>query len=225
MTASIISRIAAVTHTHTHEAAHILTLTDANFTDTLNSHPIMFVDFYAPWCGVCKKFSPRWKEIAKTYASRNSVIKFASIDADSNRNVAVQYEINSYPTLVLFYYGDRYLYEEAHEESQLEEFIERITESPAPVTDIPVQQVWISDKLALYVTDHIDRDILDAFEQASRVVRFLKFYIAKPSKELSATLKDKDGSIFLTKRRGAEVLPYKGEITGKTLIEFFGAYK
>lgn len=203
----------------------VLTLTDDNFEEALNNHPIMFVDFYAPWCGVCKKFRPRWKEIAKTYAKKNSKIKFASINAEDNRKTAFRYEITAYPTLLLFFNGDRYYYEQAHEENLLEEFIDRITENPTPYSEDIIKTIYTTDKIALYVAEDPDPEITKLFQQTSRIIRFLPFYLATPSEGLAEALHNKKSQIFLTKRKGAEVIPYHGEMNIEDLVGFFSAYR
>lgn len=61
----------------------------------LNSKGIVFVDFYADWCGPCKMLSP----IMDTIANTNVVYK---INVDEEESLAREYGIMSIPCVILF---------------------------------------------------------------------------------------------------------------------------
>lgn len=65
----------------------------------------VFVEFYAPWCGHCKKLAPIWGELADAFASDDSV-KIAKIDATSN-NLPKNLVVRGYPTLIFFPANDK----------------------------------------------------------------------------------------------------------------------
>jgi len=53
------------------------------------------IDFYADWCGPCKKVEPILKELAKEYQGK---VLFYKIDTDRERDLKNYFEINSIPT-------------------------------------------------------------------------------------------------------------------------------
>lgn len=61
------------------------------------------VDFWAPWCGPCKMVEPIIEELAEDY---DGTVKFAKVNTDDARDVAVKYGIMSIPTLKVFKGGD-----------------------------------------------------------------------------------------------------------------------
>jgi len=74
-------------------------VTDATFTNVIQSHPIVVVDCWAPWCGPCFMIAPIIEELAGDYAGK---IVFGKLNVDENRRVAMQHQIMSIPTLLVF---------------------------------------------------------------------------------------------------------------------------
>jgi thioredoxin 1 len=77
-------------------------LTDETFTVNVQNHSLVVVDCWAPWCGPCNMVSPIVEEMAQDYAGR---ILFGKLNVDENQRVAMQYEIMSIPTLLVFKEG------------------------------------------------------------------------------------------------------------------------
>ncbi|MCP0887630.1 thioredoxin [Ligilactobacillus sp. WILCCON 0076] len=63
------------------------------------SKGLVLVDFWADWCNPCKMMNPVLDELEKKYHGQ---IKFAKVDVEKNRDVALKYDVMSIPTLLLF---------------------------------------------------------------------------------------------------------------------------
>ncbi len=84
-------------------AANIVTLSDSNFDqEVLKSATPVVVDFWAEWCGPCKMIAPMLEELAGEYAGK---VKIGKVNTDHAQQLAVQYRINSIPTLLFFKAG------------------------------------------------------------------------------------------------------------------------
>lgn len=69
------------------------------FEKVLNDNDLVFVDFFATWCGPCKMFSPIVEQLAQKYENKVTVLK---VDIDENSEIAEKYSIQSVPTSILF---------------------------------------------------------------------------------------------------------------------------
>ncbi|KYQ91306.1 protein disulfide isomerase [Tieghemostelium lacteum] len=82
---------------------NVVNLTPENFDSVVDGAKTVFVKFYAPWCGHCKKLAPDYEIIADTFSSSKSVV-IAKVDCDVETNKALcsKYDVSGYPTLKIF---------------------------------------------------------------------------------------------------------------------------
>ncbi|MFC5730881.1 MULTISPECIES: thioredoxin [Nocardioides] len=73
-------------------------LNAANFESTVNSSDIVFVDFWASWCGPCRMFAPVYEKAAAAHSD----IVFGKVDTEAERELASAAQITSIPTLMAF---------------------------------------------------------------------------------------------------------------------------
>jgi len=84
----------------------LYTLVGRNFESEVNDPTKdYFVEFYAPWCGHCKKLAPIWEELAETFEGVEHV-KIGKIDATAN-NIPKNINVRGYPTLIFFPANDK----------------------------------------------------------------------------------------------------------------------
>ncbi len=79
-----------------------IVLSDSNFYSELSRHPLMVVDFWAPWCGPCRMVGPIIEELARDYAGK---ITFGKLNVDDSPITANQFQVQSIPTILIFKNG------------------------------------------------------------------------------------------------------------------------
>ena len=80
---------------------NVQTLTDANF-DTATRDGVVLVDFWAEWCGPCKRIAPIVDELATEYHGR---VVFGKLNVDDNPAVTGKFQIRGIPTLLVLKNG------------------------------------------------------------------------------------------------------------------------
>ncbi|KAL1188626.1 Protein disulfide-isomerase 5-2 [Cardamine amara subsp. amara] len=83
----------------------VLELTDSNFDSAISTFDCIFVDFYAPWCGHCKRLNPELDAAAPILAKLKQPIVIAKLNADKYSRLARKLEIDAFPTLMLYNHG------------------------------------------------------------------------------------------------------------------------
>ncbi|MGB3562623.1 MAG: thioredoxin [Thermoanaerobaculia bacterium] len=102
----------------------ILNISSDNFeTEVLGADVPVLVDFWAAWCGPCRMVAPVLEELAEQMHGK---VRIAKVNVDENQDIAVQFQVSSIPTFILFKNGeaaDRML--GAMPKGAFEQFIDR----------------------------------------------------------------------------------------------------
>ena len=84
-------------------AGTVSEVTDDNFqAEVLESETPVLVDFWAPWCGPCRMVAPVVEEIAQ---EKGDALKVVKLNIDENQQTAMNYNVMSIPTLMVFKHG------------------------------------------------------------------------------------------------------------------------
>lgn len=74
-------------------------LNESNFDSFMEQNKIALVDCWAPWCGPCRRMGPIIEEVAAEMAGKAGIAK---LNTDENQAIAVRFDINAIPTLLVF---------------------------------------------------------------------------------------------------------------------------
>ena len=81
----------------------VLTVDEHSFAPMLQKHPALVIDFWAEWCGPCRRVAPIVEELAQEFTGN---VTFAKCDTDRNQRLAMKFGISAIPCLILFSHGN-----------------------------------------------------------------------------------------------------------------------
>ncbi|XP_053537642.1 protein disulfide isomerase family A, member 7 isoform X2 [Ictalurus punctatus] len=81
----------------------VLELEDADFERRVAEHETLLVEFFAPWCGHCKRLAPEYEAAATRL---KGTVPLAKVDCTANSETCMKFGVNGYPTLKIFRNGE-----------------------------------------------------------------------------------------------------------------------
>ncbi|CAE7709618.1 P4HB, partial [Symbiodinium sp. KB8] len=115
--------LAAVWAVEIEEEDDVLVLTNDNFDEAIKQHDPLLVEFYAPWCGHCKRLAPAYAAAAATL--KNDGLRIAKVDATAEEKLARTYGIQGFPTLKFFKGGNPSDYSGGRSEQEIVNWVRK----------------------------------------------------------------------------------------------------
>ncbi|KAJ8279508.1 hypothetical protein COCON_G00065740 [Conger conger] len=178
---------------------------DDTFKDS-RMDDVWLVDFYAPWCGYCKKLEPVWQEVGAELKGSGSPVRVGKIDATAFAGVASEFGVRGYPTIKLLKGELTYNYKGPRTKDDIIEFANRVA-GPA-VRSLPSKQMFdhvMRRHNILFVYVGRDSPLKEKYmEVASELIVYTYFFAASEDvlpkevtiPELPAVVVFKDGAYF-----------------------------
>lgn len=143
----------------------VLPFTSSTFSTYLNSqHYPVFVKFFAPWCGHCKKLAPVWKQLADSMREK---VTIAEVNCDDHPALCKQENIKGYPTLVLYTPGGdgksigKAEYTQGRKLEQLKDFAEKSRQPPTlSVSSSSEVEDYVTKHDVVFVLLHMGKDVV-----------------------------------------------------------------
>ncbi|KAJ4892526.1 Protein disulfide-isomerase like 2-1 [Raphanus sativus] len=142
----------------------VVVLTEESFEKEVGKDKGALVEFYAPWCGHCKKLAPEYEKLAASFKKAKSVL-IAKVDCDEHKTVCTKYDVSGYPTIKWFPKGslEPQKYEGARNAEALAEFVNKEGGTNVKLAAVPQNVVVLTpDNFDAIVLDQ-NKDVLVEF--------------------------------------------------------------
>jgi len=118
------------------EEGDVIVATTATFDDILKKNTHVLVEFYAPWCGHCKKLDPEYSQAAADLKKTTPAVPLVKVDATVEKDLATRFGIQGFPTLKWFVNGQDTEYKGGRVRAEIVEWVSKKTGPPSkPVAD------------------------------------------------------------------------------------------
>jgi thioredoxin 1 len=87
---------------HTEKTGNVSNVEEMHFQEFISTHPFVVIDFWAEWCGPCRRIAPVMDELSKEFSGK---VVFGKCNTDDNRQIALQFNISAIPAIMLFSHG------------------------------------------------------------------------------------------------------------------------
>ncbi|XP_065031293.1 protein disulfide isomerase-like 1-4 [Musa acuminata AAA Group] len=207
----------------------VVVLTDGNFSDFLEKHRHVMVEFYAPWCGHCQALAPEYAAAAT--ALRGEDVVLAKVDATEENELAQRFEVQGFPTVL-------FLVDGVHRDYPGQRSRDAIV-------------TWIKKKIGPGVENITTVDEAEKIltSESKVVLGFLDSLVGDESQELSAASKLEDGvnfyqtvnpdvaklfhidpsakrpSVVLLKKEAEKISYFDGQFSKSAIVDFVFANK
>ncbi|KIJ32313.1 hypothetical protein M422DRAFT_52890 [Sphaerobolus stellatus SS14] len=161
----------------------LLSLSPGNFRSTVAEGPV-FVKFFAPWCGHCKKLAPIWVQFAERMKGQVNV---AEVNCDDNKGLCAMEGIKGYPTINFYQHGRTVDYTGRRNLDAMVNFAEAALAPPLMTLDPSDIRSTVEQEDVVYVVVHdgLQERTRDLVEEASQVLHGTpKIYSVKANADL-----------------------------------------
>ncbi|CAK8694525.1 unnamed protein product [Clavelina lepadiformis] len=176
----------------------VITLTEENFDSIVDNADIILVEFYAPWCGHCKKLAPEYESVAQELKKRDPPIPLAKVDATTQPKLGERFEVTGYPTLKLFRRGRAYEYGGGRDKQGIMNYMLEQSKPPStPVNSVKTMRNMLhqaSDLTIIGCFSGEDDPALETFQVAGNSLRseynFHHTFVGDVMKDIGAQVGD-----------------------------------
>ncbi|KAI9081020.1 hypothetical protein K1719_037000 [Acacia pycnantha] len=136
-------------------ADDVVVLTEANFDQEVGKDRGALVEFYAPWCGHCKRLAPEYEKLGSSFKKSKSIL-IGKVDCDDQKSLCSKYGVSGYPTIQWFPKGslEPKKYEGARTPEALAEFVNKEGGTNVKIASVPSSVVVLTP-------DNFDQVVLD----------------------------------------------------------------
>jgi protein disulfide-isomerase A4 len=182
-------------------AEAVITLTADNFPDVVSKEDLMLVEFYAPWCGHCKSLAPEYERAARHLKKLPKAIKLAKVDATMEKELAKQFDVTGYPTLLIFRKGKPFKYSGPRDEMGI---AAHMKSQQKPASSLVTSLLEIDrktgelDPTVLAVYDSTNHPLLPVYEDATNMLRTKPYiFLHTESDQVVQDWKEKSPSLYV----------------------------
>ncbi|OAY38003.1 protein disulfide isomerase-like 1-4 [Manihot esculenta] len=207
----------------------VVVLKERNFSDFIENHKFVMVEFYAPWCGHCQALAPEYAAAATELKGED--VALAKVDATEESELAQEYDVQGFPTVYFFVDGDHKPYPGQRTKDAIVTWIKKkIGPGINNITTLDdAERVLTTDsKVVLGYLNSLVGPESEELASASRLEDDVNFYqTVDPdvAKVFHLDPKVKRPALVLIKKEAEKLSYFDGNFSKSQIVEFVFANK
>ena len=154
----------------------VLVLTENNWDEAIAANQFLLVEFYAPWCGHCKKLAPEFIKAAAILEKEDPPLYIAKVDCTVEKELGTKWGVSGYPTLKFFVNGVPQEYQGGRTEPEIVAWLRKKTGPPSKIfNDHAAVESWNSSLDASVVFFGTNESLFNVFQNVARSTEDVSF--------------------------------------------------
>ncbi|XP_074650434.1 protein disulfide-isomerase A4-like [Tubulanus polymorphus] len=208
-------------------------LTDSDFASRIKEYDLALVDFFAPWCGQCKRLAPEYESAAITILKNDPPIRLFKVDCtESGKETCSKYGVSGYPDLRIFEYGKlRMKYDGPRDSSGIVTYMKKKASPVKHLKDLDHATLVLKaaeKPMVIGFFEKDDADLREKFRKAVNEFNGMFTFAYSSNKDINAGLKHNDEIVLYRPRfwknkyEDSEVVYKSGDILQFIKNNIFG---
>lgn len=199
----------------------VLILTGESFDEAVKNNPYIMVLFFAPWCGHCKAFSPKYEEAAAKIKAEGLPFVLAKLDADEYKEIGQKEEIGSYPTVKFYVHGNPVDYDGERTADDVINFLKKKSRPPSVLLQTKEDILKVEKEQGRRcILGSLNEEALKVYEDAGKSEDHYIFYHAKPEILKEVFPEIAEGNVLLLKDYDERKVVYGNKLETESLRKF-----
>jgi len=216
--------LCSVAYAEVEKEGGVLVLTDDNFDEELAKHEFLLVEFYAPWCGHCKKLAPEYEKAAATLAEKDPPRYVAKVDATTNDKLSKKYGVQGFPTLFWFVNQEKFEYTGGRTADTIISWITKKTGNPSDAVSCDTLGDKASSKLNVVYFGATEGENFDFFMNTAKNPAAEKFAFFNTGAECAEKYGVTAPGMALIRTFDEPNIAYSGELDGGPFFEWLNSH-
>ncbi|XP_048497202.1 protein disulfide isomerase-like 1-3 isoform X2 [Beta vulgaris subsp. vulgaris] len=209
----------------------VVVLNKTNFDEFISNTKNIMVQFYAPWCGYCKKLVPEYAAAATELKEGGFDVVLAKVDAIQETELADKYKVDGFPALFFFTDGAIKSYEGDRTRDAIVSWLKKKTgHAVYNVTSTEeAEDIFLAEtKLVVAYVDSLtgsDSEVLDAAAKQEDDVNFYQTTSSDVAKVFQIDTDAKRPAVVLLKKEIEKLSKFDGDFSKSAIVDFVSSNK